>query len=131
MRELELKCGQTSVRLEIACDVLPNGWCTIYYYDGDSELRLGANDAKTVFTKLLTGLSRISDRAFFIYQDVELFTVMNVMDSHSTIAGREADDRLELFHISTDGEITKLACLTDEIKRQWITDVISFLMEVE
>lgn len=126
-KELTLKNGESSLRFVVSCEDYSDGWCQLYYHSGSEEIKLGANDQKTVFAGLMTGFLSLRNREYFTYSGVEMYTVMNVMDSHAVIAAREADDLLELIFLSTEGEIVPLMSLTDETKTEWVKSIISFL----
>lgn len=128
MNELTLKNGTKSIRFVISYDNYSRGWCELFFRSGKTKLRLGANDATTVFSKLMIGFLSSNNRKCFSYSSIEMFTIMNVMDSHAVIAGREVDDVLELFFLSTEGEVMPLMYVTDEIKADWITKIVSFMI---
>lgn len=127
MNELTLSCGESYLRFDVSYETFRYGWCQLYFYDGGKELKLGADSQEAVFSKLITGFISTGDKKRFTYSGLEMFTVMNLMDSHAVIAGREQDGALELIFISTQGEVTPLMRLTDETKAKWITEIISFL----
>ena len=75
----------------------------------------------------MIGFLSLNNRKFFSYSGMEMFTILNVMGSHAVIAGRGVDDVLELIFLNTKGEVIPLMCVTDKIKVDWITEIVSFL----
>ena len=126
IKELTLKNGTKSIRFVISYDNYSGGWCELYFHDGSRELKLGANDEETVFSKLMIGFLSLNNRKFFSYSGMEMFTILYVMP-HAIIAGRGVDDVLELIFLNTKGEVIPLMCVTDKIKVDWITEIVSFL----
>ena len=125
MHELTLKSETKSIRFVIS----ENGWCQLYFHDGSKALKLGANDEKTVFSKLILGFLCLHNRNYFTYSGMEMFTIMNIMDSHATIAGREINNTLELLFLNPEGQVMPLMYLSEDLKSEWITQIISFLTD--
>ena len=52
-----------------------------------------------------------------------LFTISNLMDSHSVIAGKYINDDLELIHLDTYGKKFYLCSLNENQRIDWIKQI--------
>lgn len=104
-----------------------NNWCQVYFI-GDKDIRLGANSIDKVISGLLIAFLPHQNKKAFYYGGLKLFTIINLMDSHSVIAGHvKTEDRLELIFLNSEGNVIPMMTLTTEIKADWIVQICTFL----
>lgn len=108
--------------------VINKFWYEIYLCENYMEIKLGANSPDRIFCGLITSFLPVEERKYFTFSNMKLFTVMNLMDSHSTIAGYYKNNMLELFFIDTSGNIIPMMSLSPEIETEWIKEIISFII---
>lgn len=124
MDKIELKVDNKMLRLIIS----ENNWCQIYFVEDDKNIKLGANSLNIIISKLLISFLPFQNNNFFWYSGLEMFTIMNLMDSHSVIAGHiKSENELELIFLDTAGKVVPLMSLTTEIEKNWITQICTLL----
>lgn len=103
-------------------------WYEIYLCENNMEIKLGANSPDRIFCSLITSFLLVEERKYFTFSNMKLFTVMNLMDSHSVIAGYYKNKQLELVFIDSSGNIIPMMSLSSEIEAEWIKEIISFIL---
>lgn len=103
-------------------------WYELYLCENNMEIKLGANSPDRIFDGLITSFLPVEERKYFMFSNMKLFTVVNLMDSHSTIAGYYKNNQLELVFIDTIGNIMPMMSLSAEIETEWIKEIISFIL---
>ncbi len=105
-------------------------WCEIYLQTEDGKMALGGNSLELVITKLLYSFMFEKDRSYFSYQNMELFTVVNLMGPHAVVAAREkGNNEIEFMFLSNNGEIIPMLTLSEEKMKEWINIVVCFLVK--
>jgi len=70
------------------------------------------------------------DRSYFSYQNMELFTVVNLMGPHAVVAAREmGNNEIEFMFLSNNGEIIPMLTLSEEKMKEWINIIVCFLVK--
>lgn len=108
--------------------VINKFWYELYLCENNIKIKLGANSPDRIFDGLITSFLPVEERKYFMFSNMKLFTVMNLMDSHSTIAGYYKNKQLELFFIDTSGNIIPMMSLSLETETEWIKEIISFIL---
>lgn len=124
MDELELEAHGGKVKL-----INHNrSWCELYLLANGQDIFLGGNSLDTIISKLLIAFIPEKDRKHFTYQDMEMFTVFNLMGPHAVVAGKERDNfGIELIFISTKGNVIPMVTLSIEDIKEWISKLIKFM----
>lgn len=126
MDELELEAHGRKVKLIIQ-DVT---WCELYLLADNQVIYLGGERLNVIISQLLISFIPEKDRKYFTYQDMELFTVFNLMGPHAVVAGRERDNfGIELIFLSTEGNVIPMVTLSIEDKKEWISKLIKFMTD--
>lgn len=125
MDELELEAHGRKVKL-IKHDTT---WCELYLLANGQVINLGGNSLDTISSKLLISFIPEKDRKHFTYQDMELFTVFNLMGPHAVVAGKERDNfGIELIFLSNEGNVIPMVTLSIEDIKEWISKLIKFII---
>ena len=121
MDELELEAHGRKVTL-----IIHDGtWCELYLMANDQVIELGGNCLDKIISKLLISFIPEKDRKHFIYQDMELFTVFNLMGPHAVVAGKERENfGMELIFLSNEGNVIPMVTLSIEDIKEWISKLI-------
>lgn len=124
MDELELEAHGGKVKL-----INHNRtWCELYLLANGQDIFLGENSLDTIISKLLIAFIPEKDRKHFTYQDMEMFTVFNLMGPHAVVAGKERDNfGIELIFLSTEGNVIPMVTLSVEDIKEWISKLIKFM----
>ena len=124
MDELELEAHGGKVKL-----IIHDGtWCELYLLANGQDIFLGESSLDRIIPKLLISFIPEKDRKHFTYQDMELFTVFNLMGPHAVVAGKERDNfGIELIFISTKGNVIPMVTLSIEDIKEWISKLIKFM----
>jgi len=125
MDELELEAHGRKMKLIIH----DRTWCVVYLLANGKTITLGGECLDKIISKLLVSFIPEKDRKHFTYQDMELFTVFNLMGPHAVVAGKERDNYgIELIFLSNEGNVIPMVTLsTDDIK-EWINKLIKFMI---
>ncbi len=87
----------------------------MYLLANDEIIALGGEDLDRIVPKLLIAFIPGKDRKHFTYQDMELFTVFNLMGPHAVVAGREKDNcGIELVFLNNEGNVIPMVSLSIE-----------------
>ncbi len=123
MEELELESYGRIIKI-IIHDAT---WCEVHLLVNGKDITLGENCLDKIISKLLISFIHERDRSYFTYQDMELFSVFNLMGPHAVVAGKEIDDYgIELIFLSNEGKVIPLVYLSKEDMKKWITKLIKF-----
>ena len=123
MDVIELKADEKMLKLTIT----DNEWCQVYLVEDKEEIRLGANGFCRILSKFVITFMP-SQKKYFQYGGIEMFTIMNLMDSHSVVAGRKkSETELELIFIDTNGNIRPMMTVTTEVEVDWIKQLCKYL----
>lgn len=96
-------------------------WCEVYLIRGDESVALGGERLDKIISDLLIAIVSEKERRHFIYQNMELFTVFNLMGPHAVVAGREKDNcGIELIFLSGEGNVMPMLTLLNEDIKKWI-----------
>lgn len=122
--ELELEAHGGKVKL-----IIHDGtWCELYLLANGQDIFLGENSLDTIISKLLIAFIPEKDRKHFTYQDMEMFTVFNLMGPHAVVAGKERDNfGIDLIFISTKGSVIPMVTLSIEEIKEWISKLIKYM----
>ena len=114
MDEIELVVGNKKIKIEISNEE----WCRVYCVNDDSIINLGADSLKVIISKLLFAYD-INNRKYVSYKGMEIFSIINLMEPHISIVGKDVGDSgLELLCIEDGGNVIPLMTLEqEEIKR--------------
>lgn len=126
MVSLELNADEKTIQLVMES---PN-WCKMYLNDKREIFSLGADALEIVISRLLIGFLSVPNRKYFTYQNKKMFSIVNLSEPHSVIAGRDiADGGLELAFLGIDNDKIHTITLTIENKQEWIRKITAFLCE--
>lgn len=121
MDELVLSSENDKDKLII---VIKNGnWSEVYIEHEKKRIKLGSQGLDNILYGIILSFLNIRERSLFQYLDYNLFTIVNLMDSHSVIAGRYIKDKLELYHLETRGKLQYLLSLNELSRINFIKDV--------
>lgn len=125
MVELIMSAGQKKI---IFC---PNSdyWSTVFFEKDDIKEKIGAQSLDKILFGFILAFMNVNEKKFFTYQKSELFTIVNLVDSLSVVAGRYVDDDLEIYHIQTDGNLVWLLTLDEKQRINFTQDVFKFIFE--
>ena len=126
MDAIKLKTSKQSLKV-----VIDNkNWCDVFFAEDSKERRLGAQSLDRILPNLLISFLPLENRNFFVYSEQEMFTIANLVDAHSVIAGKINNNKeLELIYLDTDGNIFPMMILNEETKIQWIKDICFYLTD--
>lgn len=120
--ELILEIHEGKIKLVVS----NNFWCEVYWVTDKSYIALGADTIDRVVGKLLTAFNE-TERKYFEYKEMKLFTIINLMGPLATIAGKEADDYgIKLIFLDYKGNVTQLGVLSFEDKKVWIRKLTEY-----
>ena len=124
MDELELEAHGRKVKL-----VIHDGtWCEFHLLVNGQVIDLGGERLDKIISKLLISFIPEKDRKHFTYQDMELFTVFNLMGPHAVVAGKERDNfGIEFIFLSNEGNVIPMVTLSIEDIKEWISKLIKFM----
>lgn len=125
MVSLELSADEKKILL-----VVENlNWCRMYLNDKGEVFSLGADSLEIIISRLLLGFLSVPNRKYFTYQSKKMFSIVNLSDPHSVIAGRDiADSGLELLFLGIDDDKIHTLTLTIENKQEWIRKITASLI---
>lgn len=124
MDELELEAQGRKIKLTIH----DRTWCEMYLIANGEAIALGANCLDKIISELLISFIPEKDRKYFTYQDIELFTVFNLMGPHAVVAGKERDSfGIELIFLSNEGNIIPMVTLSKGDIKEWINKLVKFM----
>lgn len=123
MYELNLKQENKMIKVLL----LHDDWCQVFFKDDNMEIKLGANTIDKFSSNLIISFLSLNDRSFFIYSEMKLFSIVNLMDSHAVIAGRYKGKLLELIFLDTNGNVVPMMNLTEKTMVKWINKMICFI----
>ena len=127
LNELMLETYEGKIKL-VVCD---NGWCKMHWISNKEDLLLGADSVEIIISKLLTFLSEKleTERKYFVYKEMKLFTILNLMGPLATIAGMEVDNYgIKLIFLDYKGDVTQLGVLSIEDKKVWIKKLTEYAL---
>ena len=125
MEEIELMADNKKIKLIIE----ERKWCRVYYINDELSLKLGADNYEIVISKLLYAFAFNNNRKYVLYKGMEIFTILCLMEPHTTIAGRELNGSgIELFCIEDGGNIIPLITLLENDIKSW-KDQLMYIME--
>lgn len=125
MVEVELGAQGGKIKLLIH----DSAWCEIHLLANDSVINLGGENLERIISRLMISFIPEKDRKYFIYQDMKLFTVFNLMGPHAVVAGRERDDfGIELIFLSNEGNVIPMVVLSTEDIKEWIAILTKFMI---
>ena len=104
-----------------------NNWSDVYIEKNSKRVKLGSQSLDTILYSFIISFIELSDRTFFEYLDYKLFTVVNLMDSHSVIAGRYHENNIELYHLDTNGNVQYLLSLSEPQRIKFIKETCSII----
>ncbi len=124
MDELELEAQGRKIKLTIH----NRTWCEVYLLANGEFIPLGGERLDKIISKLLISFLPEKDRKYFDYQDMELFTVFNLMGPHAVVAGKKRDNfGIELIFLSNEGDVIPMVTLSIEDIKGWISKLIKFM----
>ena len=116
MDEIELVVGNKKIKIEISNEE----WCRVYCVNDDSIINLGADSLKVIISKLLFAFD-INNRKYVSYKGMEIFSIINLMEPHISIVGKDVGDSgLELLCIEDGGTVIPLMTLEEEDIKRWM-----------
>lgn len=125
MGELELVVNRKGLKLVIE----NKSWCRVYLIDNEIVVMLGANSLEKIVSKLLIAFVNMENKKYFTYQGIKMFTVLNMMEPHSVIAGKLRNDLgLELVVLDKEGNIVPIVSLLMENIVEWIEKLTIFMI---
>ena len=126
MDEIELMVDNKKIKLVIE----ERKWCRVYYINNELTIKLGADNYEIVISKLLLAFAPNDNRKYVLYKGMELFTVLCLMEPHTTIAGRELNGSgIELFCIEDGGNIIPLIALSENDIKSWKEQLMCVMEE--
>ena len=124
MDELELEAQGRKIKLTIHDRI----WCEVYLLVNGEFISLGGECLDKIISKLFISFLPEKDRKYFFYQDMELFTIFNLMSPHAVVAGKESDNYgIELLFLSNEGKVIPMVTLSIEDIKVWINKLIKFM----
>ena len=105
-----------------------SNWSDIYISKNDSIKKLGSQALDVLISDIIISFLNIKDRKYFEYMGDRLFTISNLMDSHSVIAGKYINDDLELIHLDTYGKKFYLCSLNENQRIDWIKQIFKSII---
>ena len=105
-------------------------WCEVYLIRDDGDVALGGERLDKINSGLLIASVSPKERKYFIYQNMELFTVFNLMGPHAVVAGREKDNcEIELIFLSNEGNVMPMLTLSNDDIKEWINKITKIMTE--
>lgn len=124
MEELELEAHGRKMKLIIH----DRTWCEVHLLANGETITLGGDCLDKIISKLLISFIPEKERKHFTYQDMELFTVFNLMGPHAVVAGKERDNYgIELIFLSNEGNVIPMVTLSTGDIKEWINKLIKFM----
>lgn len=103
-------------------------WCEVYLIRDDGGVVLGGERLDKIISDLLIAIVSKKERRYFIYQNMELFTVFNLMGPHAVVAGREKDNcGIELIFLSSEGNVMPMLTLSNDDMKEWINKMTKIM----
>lgn len=98
-----------------------NLWCEMYLVKKEEVIALGGEMLEKIISGLLNILNSKIDRKYFDYQDMQLFTIFNLMGPHAVIAGRKCNNnKIELIFLDVNGGVMPMVHLSLEDITEWV-----------
>lgn len=124
MDELELESQGKIIKLTI----YDNLWCEMHLLVNGEIISMGGERFDKIISNLLISFITQGDRKYFIYQNMELFTVFNLMGPHAAVAGKESNNYgIELVFLSNEGNVIPMVTLSVEDIKEWIIKLVRFM----
>ncbi len=125
--ELELSVDNKTIKF-----IVERGYCFVYFTENGKTIKLGEDSLSTIVSKLFLSFIDAKSRKYVVYQGIEFFTIFNLMGPHVTIAGRDfRADGLELLFLEDGGKITPLVCLTMDDIKDWVNELVVFMIQCD
>lgn len=124
MDELELEAQGKKIKITIH----DSSWCEVYLLVNGEFIPMGGESLEKIISNLLISFITQGDRKYFTYQDMELFTVFNLMGPHAVVAGKESDNYgIELLFLSNEGNVIPMVTLSVEDIKEWTIKLVRFM----
>ena len=124
MDELELEAQGKKIKFTIH----DSSWCEVYLLVNGEFIPMGGERWDKIISNLLISFITQGDRKYFTYQDMELFTVFNLMGPHAVEAGKESNNYgVELLFLSNEGNVIPMVTLSVEDIKEWIIKLVRFM----